>query len=331
MSTKDAIHSRPSSKVLIQGYIIQTALVVTIAVLFLLIVFAPFLYPKTVGIFLVIPYLSYTLFIRRDEIKDGAHWPLFSNHFWIFNVMRQFLQLTIAPIPKELADEEKKEGAQFVFGIFPHGSWADYRVLMDGMLPEVFPSTHGKIKTLAASVLFRMPFVREVSLWTGCVDAHRAVAERQLDKGMSLLIIPGGEAEQIRTIYGKEVIFLKQRKGFIKLAMCKGAAVVPSYVFGCSDYYRTSSFLFDVRVFLVKKLGVCLPLVAGYLGSPFCPLPVKTTIVFGKPMYFAIKEEGTPTIEEVDAAHAEFVESLNMLFNDNKVKFGYGDRELEIV
>jgi 1-acyl-sn-glycerol-3-phosphate acyltransferase len=331
MASSDIMKNGPSTRTLIQGFLMYHALVLTSAFVNLTVLVGPFLYPKTVGLLFVLPYFSYTLFVRRDELKDGAHWPRFSIHFWMFTVMRQFLQLEIAPIPKELADEETKQGAQFLIGVFPHGSWADYRVLMDGMLPEVFPNISGNIKTLAASVLFRMPLIREMSLWTGCVDASRAVAARQLDQGQSLLILPGGEAEQIRTAFGKEIVYVNARKGFIKLAMTKGVPAVPCYAFGCSDYYRTSSFVFDVRVALIKNLGVCVPLAAGFLGSPCCPLPVKTTIVFGKPIHFDVKEKGLPTLEELDLAHSKFIVALKLLFDEHKTKLGYEARKLEIV
>ncbi len=39
-------------------------------------------------------------------------------------------------------------------------------------------------------------------------------------------------------------------------------------------------FMFDTRYKLMKRLGVCITLGAGVLGS-FCPLPVKHTICFG--------------------------------------------------
>ena len=331
MASTDAVRDHPSTSVLIQGFILYHVIVLFGAFLTSVVFVGPFFYPSTVGLFVVLPYLSYTLIIRRDEIKDGAHWPLFSNHFWIFATLRQFLQLEFATLPTELAEEEMKEGAQFVIGVFPHGSWADYRVLMDGMLPQIFPNIASNIKTLAASVLFRMPIIREISLWTGCVDARRSVAERQLDSGRSLLIIAGGEAEQIRTTFGKEIIYLSKRKGFVKLALQKDIPLVPCYVFGCSDYYRTNLCFFDARVTLVKMLGVCISLASGYLGSPWCPFPVKTTIVFGKPIQSKVEYKFSPTQEEIDTAHAAFVVNIKALFDEHKGRLGFGDRELVIV
>ena len=47
---------------------------------------------------------------------------------------------------------------------------------------------------LSASVLFHIPLVRELALWTRCVDARKAVALRALQRRRSLMVIPGGAA-----------------------------------------------------------------------------------------------------------------------------------------
>ena len=218
-----------------------------------------------------------------------------------------------------------------MIAIFPHGTNCDFRILMDGMLQEVLPNTHGHIRTLTASVLFRIPIVREFGLWTGCIDARRKVAERALDNGRSLVVLPGGEAEQIRTQNSKERVYLSRRKGFIKLAMRKNVPVVPVYVFGSSDAYSTSSFLIGPRMWLQKKFAICIPFAFGFCGSLFCPLPNQTTIVFGKPLSFKVKEIGMPTDEELNKAHSLFCKELTRTFDEAKTDLGYGDRELEII
>ena len=110
----------------------------------------------------------------------------------------------------ELSEADSKPNAQFMIAIFPHGANCDFRILMDGMLEEVLPHTYKHIRTLAASILFRIPIAREFALWTGCIDARRKVAERALEKGRSLVVLPGGEAEQIRTEHGKELVYLSR-------------------------------------------------------------------------------------------------------------------------
>lgn len=59
---------------------------------------------------------------------------------------------------------------------------------------------------------------------------------------------------QILGEFGKEVLYLKKRMGFIKLALRNGIPVVPVYVFGANDTFRTSTFLRKTRLALVKRL-----------------------------------------------------------------------------
>ncbi|CAB9510542.1 Diacylglycerol O-acyltransferase 2 [Seminavis robusta] len=288
--------------------------------------------PSKVGLFVVLPYYTYTMFLRRDELKDGNHWHHFSQNFFVLNIFRRYLRLEIQkPIPPQVLALDSQDKAQVLLAVFPHGSNSDYRVAMDGILHEALPILAEKVRTLTASSLFRVPLAREIALWTGCVDASRKVAERQFDQGRSILVLPGGEQEQIRTQNGRELVYVDKRKGFIKLALRKNVPVVPVYVFGASDLYHTSNAAFGLRLALVKNLGVAIPLTAGKCGFPLCPVNVKTTIVFGTPIEMKCKEPGKPTDEEVQAKHKEFVMALEKLFDDNKTALGYGDRKLDIM
>lgn len=326
--------SSPGALHIVSGLVCSCILwvaILSVAVTFLV---GSYVYPTYIGLGVVLPYYTYTLFVDRRELKDGSPWQFFSQHFFIFSSMRKFLQMTIV-LSDELRHAENKadpnKPPQFLFGVFPHGSNCDFRILMDGMMFDSFPKIKSSTRTLAASVLFRIPLVREFALWTGCIDASRPVAERTLKRGGSILVLPGGEAEQIRTEHGKEKIFLNSRKGFVKLALKHGVPLVPAYVFGASDYYRTSMLFYDLRLWLVKNLGICIPFAFGVYGTVLAPHPVKTTIVFGKPLHFPVKEEGAPSAEELNDAHGQFCKELTLLFDTHKKSLGYGDRQLEIM
>ena len=157
-------------------------------------------YPKSIGLFVVLPYYTYTLTLGRVEIQDGSPDQTFSEDFFIFQAMRKFLQMEISKPPEELKAAESQPNAQFIIAEFPHGVWSDYHVSMHGLWRHsIFPNIYTNIRSLTASVLFRVPIVREWAIWTSCIDASRHVAETALQNGRTVLVRPGGEAEQIRT------------------------------------------------------------------------------------------------------------------------------------
>ena len=54
------------------------------------------------------------------------------------------------------------------------------------------------------------------------------------------MILVGGEAEQLISEVGDHTIYIKERKGFVKLAITHGVKIIPSYCFGETDLYVNS-------------------------------------------------------------------------------------------
>ncbi|CAM9784452.1 unnamed protein product [Ascophyllum nodosum] len=281
----------------------------------------------------------YILSYDGAELKEGRPWRTFVEKSWVFRLARAYhdMQLHLHPElnPSKMTGEE-----QFLFALHPHGALSDYRVLMDGVIGEHFPKLRSW-RVLAASVLFKLPFVRELCLWSHCIDASRKTAEHALSRGHSLFVVPGGEHEQILGGFGKEVLYLKKRMGFIKLALRNRIPVVPVYIFGANDTFYTSSLLQRERLTLVKRLRVAVPLFWGRFGLPI-PREVHFRIVFGAPLRFAsetetdsdsrvsVDKDGLKEVsdEQLIEAHGAYVDALKQLFDENKTRFGYADREL---
>jgi len=268
---------------------------------------------------------------EKDSKRKRA-WPLFGRRFWLFKFMRgYFPQVLHVPkdFPASKAPAEKGESQQYFFAVHPHGCMSEFRMLMDGQFLDQLPGLEGKqVCWLAASILFRLPICRELCLWSGCCDAGRATAEKMLKAGLSVGVIPGGEHEQMLTTYGKEIIYIKKRLGFVKLALRFGVPLVPCYVFGVSDSYHTSEFLIDLRMALVKSLGIAIPFCWGAFGLPLAPFQTPVNIVMGQPI--PVEKVAEPTNEQVVAAHAQYVEALQKVFDENKARFGYGERSLQL-
>lgn len=63
-----------------------------------------------------------------------------------------------------------------------------------------------------------------------------------LDDGNSVVLIPGGIREIQKMRPDVEVAFLKNRYGFVKLAIQTGTPIVPAFVFGQSDTYKQMKY-----------------------------------------------------------------------------------------
>ncbi|CEM25103.1 unnamed protein product [Vitrella brassicaformis CCMP3155] len=300
------------------------------------------------------PWIAYFLWtFDRSEYRLGRPWPWLSQHAWPLQALRRYFPFTIhvppslakTPDPKTGTGEAddhpprtKKKGP-YIIAIHPHGSTSDYRIICDGLLTdhidfgfrENAESEGFPYRTLAASSLFWFPIAREGALWTGCVDAGRRTAECVLSHGLSILVVPGGQREMLMTQCGKEIIYLKKRLGFVRLAVRHGVALVPCYVFGASDTYFTCRLLEKLREWISERLKLTIPLICG--APLLMPRRIPMHMVFGDPVSPPSIERREERSEEQRVAemHAAYVEAVQRLFDEHKGKFGYGDRQLIVL
>lgn len=277
------------------------------------------------GIFVTLTWLwiLWSRLLFPSELSDGAGWKFFAMREWGFHIFRCYLKLRLH-VSGDLY--QRPANKPVILAVHPHGVASDYRILMDGMLYDALPGR--KVLSLSATVLFWLPVVRELAVWTRCIDARKSVASRALRQRHSLMVLPGGEAEQMRTREGREEVYLQKRLGFVKLALEQGAALVPCYAFGTVDLYSVYEVLRGPRQWLQKRFGICIPVYHGHLG--FLPKRKPVDVVLGQPLEYECATPGSPTEEEVKNAHAAYIAALTLLFNTHKERFGYGDRQLHV-
>ena len=219
---------------------------------------------------------------------------------------------------------------QYVFAVHPHGIHCMPLSLFTTYgsdFDKKFPNLVGhKITGLAATVIFKLPMVREIFLRWGYVDASRSVAYKVLNCGRSVLVCTGGEEESMYTEKGRDVVVLQNRMGFIRLALAHGADIVPVFGVGNSDTYRTYGFMANQRRWLQKTTGIALPIFHGRFLTPL-PYKVPIRVLIGKPI--ATPQPNTkgerPDEELVKEYHRKYVEALKDLHSKH-----VNDRVLEI-
>ena len=73
-----------------------------------------------------------------------------------------------------------------------------------------------------------MPILKDVVGVFGCIDASGSYLKSRLQRRKgSVVLYVGGMVELFYASPKKETVFLKQRKGFVKLALRTGADLVP--------------------------------------------------------------------------------------------------------
>lgn len=277
----------------------------------------------TIGWSLLAFYLP--SYLDGAEHTGERYWP------WYADRSKDFM----GAIPTTLVMEETIDPAkQYIFCSHPHGVMSAHHGAM--MVGSSKPSFHDVSpmhtrNDLGASVVFRIPFYREILLWLGCADASRATAERLLKKGKSLVILVGGIAEQMLSMRGDHTIYAKKRKGHVRLAIRYGVPIVPAYVFGETDLFTHSTFLLEFRQWFAKKFSTALLVSWGAKKwNPLVPHEgVVMNQVLGKPI--VVEKNENPTQEQIDEVHQQYIDELVRIFNKYKKQYGHGDKELKVV
>jgi len=272
---------------------------------------------RGVGAAWVVAYAAWFAATVGSEKRLGRPWKAFENLPLFAYIFRYF------PVTIKRTGPPLDPGGLYFFGAHPHGALAFHRGLFGFATREHWDKTFPGVqfRVLAATAALRVPVIREFWLWSSCIDASKATARHALAKGVSLVVYPGGEREQMLTVRGKHRIFLKSRKGFVKLAVESSASLVPIYTFGETNLYDHWPLLLGLRTWMVKSLGVAVPLITGEFG--WLPYRVPVTAVVGAPIVCK------PT-DDVDAVHEKYVAALQRLFDDHKAAHGEPDAKLEI-
>jgi hypothetical protein len=262
------------------------------------------------------------VFTSKVHREHGAPWKSFENN----PLVRYLIEwLPVRIFRKSKLNPEKL----YVFGCHPHGTLAFNRAAVGfstlSLWDQAFPGI--KFRVLTASAAFYVPFIRELWLWSYCVDASKKTATKVMrDLRASVFVYPGGEQEQIETVYGKDRV-MSSRKGFIRLAIEEGADLVPVYAFGETSLYSHSKLFLNFRKYLVKKFGVAIPFLWGEYG--LMPYRTPVTLVFGTPI--SVNQNSHPTNEEVNKYHGLFYESLEKLYEDYSPRFATKGQKLEMM
>ncbi len=276
--------------------------------------------------------LLYQFYIwMNDKHYTGVyHWRNLRKHPFLDTVSNYFSIKCVIDDIDNYSEKCPKPNQieKCIFALHPHGVFC-FPLLHMLKLKGQFSKLYSKVKTcgLVSSLVCYTPLLREISQWLGCVEATHDSAKNVIKKGFSPIIMPGGVKELMMTSPDKEYSVIKNRKGFIEVAIVNGVPVIPVYAFGLNKTYKTSNLFQKLRIWLSHNLFISIPLFWGKYGSCI-PFQSKITLVFGKPIYFPQKDK--PSKQFIDDFHQIYVEELESLYNKYKDIYGTGE-ELELI
>jgi 2-acylglycerol O-acyltransferase 2 len=198
-------------------------------------------------------------------------WPAFAKLFEVWHEIFVF---------KCVVDQSSLDPAErYVFVGMPHGLIPLGLFMGGSYIQEYYPKLDNRVAV--ASVMFRMPVLRQFFIWLGCIPASRkGMLEALKPPGGKVSIISGGIAEIFLSSRAEEAIYLKKRRGFVRIAIDADAALVPVYAFGNTmlfDQLTTSGGLFSRLSRLFSASLTC------FWGQYYLPIPYPAalTLVVG--------------------------------------------------
>lgn len=261
---------------------------------------------------------------RLPKCNAFRHW-----HGWEYMRREYFKYEVKAPPPPPSGGAGAKNGnietrqgefqwphlkSQVIYAVAPHAIYAE-SVTFFFTLNKQFD----KVTTIATSLLFWIPIVREFACLAGAVSATSANIAHEFEQGKSIVMLPegirsamhvndpNGMSKVLRGIGGEN----EPRKGFIRLALSMAdkdriISIVPVYNAGAEKTYTTYNVFPWLQRRMMRNYMYPFPIFnVGWYGS-FWPKAVKITIHVGKPIVCS-KDKS------VDDIHEEYCSAMEAL------------------
>jgi len=226
------------------------------------------------------------------------------------------------------AFEDMLAGKNYLCVFVPHGALS-FAGICSAVL-GTFPETQGKLPTAVADALLYTPILKHVLGVFGLVSASKAAMIQTLKKkGIdgTIVLYVGGMAELFLSCENEEKLYLKNRKGFIKLALTQGVDVIPVYLFGNTQVL--SVLKTGVLASISRKFQVSLTYIWGRWYLPI-PRDCKLLYVSGKPL--GMPHIPNPTQADIDKWHTVYCDQVTRIYNQYKERVPeYKHKKLEIL
>ncbi|CAD7928385.1 unnamed protein product [Amoebophrya sp. A120] len=291
-------------------------------------------------------YIAFIYFDGPQRIQGTGYDQRLTNfvtlankRFAIWKICMAYYPMRIYKTSEEVEDAEKHPRLMFVthphgvFGIATQGNLGTFGSGVDRLFPKR-PDLPERMRLMALETLLYLPFVREYFLLGGIYSPSRASFRRIFARGEFPVLNLGGAAESLVYQENNELkVILKNRKGFVKVALENGASLVPCIAFEENQAFHVfrpnpNSFVGKMQKTMQKTFKFGLPLFYGNL-LPFHPRRHPQPLYIGAPLAPEAPIE-SPTQAQIDEKHTQYVRALQKLFDEYKAHAGHPDWVLKI-
>lgn len=232
----------------------------------------------------------------------------------VFKLWREYFQYSVA------IEEQLDPTKPYIIAGCPHGVLPFSQMLcLSGKVRQL--AWPGKdMYGLAADSVFFIPLWRHVLAWLGAAPATAKNLRRFVRNGHAVGIIPGGIAELYMASPDADHIFINKRKGFVRVAVEEGVAMVPAYHFGNSQ-------LLSFGPKWLRRLGRRLRLALGWGYGPWgLPIPHAWPLFMavGRAVEVQKVARDDPGFDAaVDEAHGRFVGEMRRVYDKYAPMYGW--------
>ena len=189
---------------------------------------------------------------------------------------------------------------------------------------------------MAAEALMWAPIFKTLIIdLCGCIaPAKKSSFLNYMKNNISFGVTPGGFYEIGYFQYGKDIAFIKEKKGFIKYALKYGYNVYPAYTFGECNTYKTFNIFGTGKLMkFMSKMHIPSTLFYGECGLIFPLMPFKKNVGIHTIITNPIKcpKIENPTINDINKYHEMYLNALVALYDRNKWRFGMENRKLIVM
>jgi len=209
---------------------------------------------------------------------------------------------------------------QYLYALHPHGMITISKLLHFSDINSPLYKYWKNSRHAAHSVLFMIPLIRELGLLFHSVPVGKSYLQHYINNGNSITLYPGGakEIQYSEENLGEDYLYLKNRKGFVKLCQKNAIPIIPVYGWNEQNIFTYKShfspinkilskflgFTTNIDIFQIFSLENLYKLLKIFMGEK----EPTTTLYIGEPFYIDPNES-------VDSAHERYIQTIQNLYD----------------